>query len=140
MRKILLLLLILLPGSSYALCSLSAPAASFGPQTTFYVQSTVVPTSSTTNVNCGTGTLNLLGTDYIAYAFTTASYLTGTRATMKATAAGTDNVPIELCIDSACATELQQGGSYRWNSSACWGWAIALILIFRSISAPCRAR
>jgi hypothetical protein len=103
MRKLLFLLLLLLPGSSYALCSLSAPAASFGPQTTFYVQSTVVPTSSNTNVNCGTGTLSLLGSDYVAYAFTTANYLSGTRATMKASASGTDNVPIQLCIDSACA-------------------------------------
>lgn len=118
MRKFLFLLLWLLPASSYALCSLSAPSASFGTQTTFYVQSTAVNTSSNTNVNCGTGTLNLLGSDYVAYAFTTANYLSGTRATMKASASGTDNVPIQLCIDSACATELRQGGSYRWNSSA----------------------
>lgn len=119
MRKLLLLLaLLLLPGASYAVCGLSAPTATFGSVTTFSVASTVNPTSSTTNVNCGTGGLSLLGSDFIAYAFTTATNLTGTRATLKTASGGTDNIPIRMCIDSACATELQQGGSYRWNSSA----------------------
>lgn len=118
MIKLLLMLALLLPGASYALCPLSASPASFGSQTTFSVQSQVIPTSANTNVNCGSATLNLLGNDYIAYAFTAASYLNGTRATLKASAGGSDNVPIQLCIDSACATELRQGNSYRWNASA----------------------
>jgi spore coat protein U-like protein len=119
MRKLLLLLaLFLLPGTSYALCSLSAPAATFGSVTTFSVASTVNNTSSTTNVNCGSGTLSLLGSDNITYAFTTASNLSGTRAVLKTASGGTDNIPIQLCIDSACATELQQGGSYRWSSAS----------------------
>ncbi|PPS64780.1 hypothetical protein CRX72_04710 [Pantoea sp. BRM17] len=66
---------------------LSASPASFGSQTTFSVQSQVIPTSANTNVNCGSATLNLLGNDYIAYAFTAASYLNGTRATLKASTA-----------------------------------------------------
>ncbi|MET3077168.1 spore coat U domain-containing protein [Pantoea leporis] len=119
MRKLLLLLaLFSLPGTSYALCSLSAPAATFGSVTTFSVASTVNNTSSTTNVNCGSGTLSLLGSDNITYAFTTASNLSGTRAVLKTASGGTDNIPIQLCIDSACATELQQGGSYRWSSAS----------------------
>ncbi|QDY43032.1 Csu type fimbrial protein [Candidatus Pantoea soli] len=121
MRQLLLLLLFLLPGSSYALCSLAAPAVSFGTQTTFYIQSTAVPTSGNTNVNCGSGTLSLLGSDFVTYAFTTASNLSGTRATLKATAGGTDNVPIQLCIDSSCATELRQGSAHTYNSAALLG-------------------
>ena len=74
MRKFLLLLaLFILPGTSYALCSLSAPTATFGSVATFAVGSTVQNTSSTTNVNCGSGTLSLLGTDNVTYAFTTAT-------------------------------------------------------------------
>lgn len=122
MRKLLLLLaLFILPGTSYALCSLSAPTATFGSVTTFAVASTAQSTSTITNVNCGSGTLSLLGTDNVAYTFTTSTYLSGTRAALKTGSTGTDTIPIQICIDSACATELQQGGKYTWSSSLLLG-------------------
>ncbi|PJZ03591.1 fimbrial protein [Pantoea rodasii] len=122
MRKLLLLLaLFILPGTSYALCSLSAPTATFGTVTTFALGSTVQNTASITNVNCGSGTLSLLGTDNVTYAFSSATYLSGTRAVLKSSSTGTDSIPIQMCIDSACATELQQGGSYRWSSALLLG-------------------
>ncbi len=118
MKKLLLLLaLFIFPATSYAVCGLSAPAATFGSVTTFSVGSTINNTSTISNVNCGTGGLSLLGSDFINYAFTSATNLSGTRATLKTAAGGTDNIPIQMCIDSACATELQQLGSYRWNAS-----------------------
>ncbi|MBS0881186.1 spore coat U domain-containing protein [Pantoea sp. JGM49] len=119
MRKIFLLLaLFILPGTSYALCGLSAPTATFGSVTTFAVGSTVQNTSSTTNVNCGSGTLSLLGTDNVTYAFTTATYLSGARAVLKTASTGTDSIPIQMCIDSACASELTQGSNHVYSSSA----------------------
>ncbi|WP_058968757.1 Csu type fimbrial protein [Type-D symbiont of Plautia stali] len=122
MRKLLLLLaLFILPGTSYALCSLSAPTATFGSVTTFAVGSTAQSTSTITNVNCGSGTLSLLGTDNVAYTFTTSTYLSGTRAALKTGSIGTDTIPFQICIDSACATELQQGGKYTWSSSLLLG-------------------
>ena len=119
MRKFLLLLaLFILPGTSYAVCTLSAPTATFGSVTTFSVGSTVNSTSTTTNVNCGTGGLSLLSSDFINYTFSSATNLSGTRAALKTSSTGTDTIPIQMCIDSACATELQQNGSYRWNSAS----------------------
>lgn len=122
MRTFLLLLaLFVLPGTSYAVCPLNAPAATFGSVTTFSVGANINNTSTTTNVNCGTGGLALLSSDFIAYAFTTATNLSGTRAALKTSTTGTDTIPIQICIDSACATELQQNGSYRWSAGTLLG-------------------
>ncbi len=118
MIKSLLLLVLLLPGCGYAVCSLATPPASFGSQTTFYLQSNVATTSSNTSVNCGSGLLSLLSNNYIAYAFTSATNQSGTRAAVKSSTAGDDSVPIQICIDSGCGTELLQGNSYRWNTAA----------------------
>jgi len=118
MRTLLLLLLLAFPGVGVAACALSAPAASFGTVTTFAVNSTASTTSSNTNVNCGSGTLALLGTDNVTYAFTSASGVSGSRAVLKASSTGADAIPIQLCIDSACANEMLVGGRHVYDSAA----------------------
>lgn len=121
MRKFLLLLvLFLFSGYSFADCGLTTPNASFGSSvTTFYTNTTPSTTSSITNVNCGgTGGLSLASGDYVSYTFSTASNLNGTRATLKPTGVTTtDNIPIRMCIDASCATELLTGSTYTWSAA-----------------------
>ncbi|MGK3124659.1 spore coat protein U domain-containing protein [Candidatus Pantoea formicae] len=121
MRKILLLLaLLLLSGYSFADCGLTTPNASFGTSVTTFVANTSPSTTSvTTNVNCGgSGGLSLASGDYVSYNFSTASNLSGTRATLKPTGVTTtDNIPIRMCIDANCATELTSGLTYTWSAA-----------------------
>lgn len=121
MKRILLVLtLLLLPGLARAACSLPASTASFGSVTTFVANSTVSSTSTTANVNCGAGSaLTLLGTNQITLQLASASSVNGTRGAMIISgSSGTDNIPVRLCMDSACATELTVGGStYTFSQS-----------------------
>lgn len=115
MKKILLLLalLALFPTLSRAACALPASTASFGSVTTFVVNSTAQATSTNANVNCGSGSsLSLLGNNQITFQLTGATNVNGTRGTLKRSGdTGTDNIPVQLCIDSACATELTIGAA-----------------------------
>lgn len=122
MKKILLLLalLILFPTLSRAACTLPSSTASFGSVTTFVVNTTASATSTNANVNCGAGSsVSLLGNNQITFQLTGATTTSGTRGTLKRSGdTGTDNIPLQLCIDSACATELTIGGSaYVFNQA-----------------------
>ncbi|MEZ3500716.1 spore coat protein U domain-containing protein [Pantoea sp. KPR_PJ] len=117
---LLLMLLLLFPALSRAACGLPASTASFGSVTTFSVNSTVGTTSTTANVNCGSGSsLSLLGNNQITFQLTGATSVSGTRGTLKRSGdTGTDNIPVQLCVDSACATELTIGAAAYVYSQA----------------------
>ena len=115
MMKSLLLagLLLLLPSLGYAACALPASTASFGSVTTFVANTTVSSVTTNANVNCGAGAaLSLLGNNQITFQLTGATNTSGTRGILKRSGdTGSDNVPVRLCTDSACATELTIGGT-----------------------------
>lgn len=114
MRRLLLLaLLSLFPLMSKAACTLPASTASFGTVTTFVVNTTASTTSTSANVNCGSGSvLSLLTGNAISLQLASATNSSGTRATLKRSGdTGTDNIPVQLCTDSACANELTVGGT-----------------------------
>lgn len=122
MKKILLLLglLLLFPSLAQAACALPAASASFGSVTTFVANNTVSSTSTNANVNCGAGAaLSLLSGNQISFQLTGATNVNGTRGTLKRSGdTGTDNIPVRLCTDSACASELTIGGAaYVYNSA-----------------------
>ncbi|WP_448309356.1 Csu type fimbrial protein [Pantoea sp. PGP6] len=106
-------LLLLLPSLGYAACALPASTASFGSVTTFVANSTVSAVTTNANVNCGAGAaLSLLGNNQITFQLTGATNSNGTRGILKRSGdTGSDNVPVRLCTDSACATELTVGGT-----------------------------
>lgn len=122
MRSLLLLaLLSLFPLMSKAACPSPAATASFGTATTFAVNATPSTTSTTVAVNCGAGsTLTLLGSDTITFRLTGATVVSASRGIMKRSGdTGTDNIPVRLCVDSACATELLvNGASYTFSSAS----------------------
>ncbi|MGK3143483.1 Csu type fimbrial protein [Pantoea sp. C2G6] len=113
MRFLMVAGLLLLPSFGYAACALPAATASFGSVTTFVANSTVSSTSTNANVNCGAGSaLSLLGNNQITFQLSGASSSNGTRGIMKRSGdTGSDNLPVRLCTDSACASELTIGGS-----------------------------
>lgn len=120
-RLLLLALLSLFPLMSKAACPSPNATASFGTATTFVVNTTPSTTSTTVSVNCGAGgTLTLLGTDTIVFRLTGATVVSASRGIMKRSGdTGTDNIPVRLCVDSACATELRVNGtSYTFNSAS----------------------
>ncbi|MET3816839.1 spore coat U domain-containing protein [Pantoea sp. UYEF8] len=106
-------MLLLLPSLGYAACALPASTASFGSVTTFVANSTVSAVTTNANVNCGAGAaLSLLGNNQITFQLTGATNSNGTRGILKRSGdTGSDNVPVRLCTDSACATELTVGGT-----------------------------
>ncbi|ELP26713.1 Csu type fimbrial protein [Pantoea eucalypti] len=115
MIKSLLLaaLLLTLPSLSYAACGLPASTASFGSVTTFVANTTVSSVTTNANVNCGAGSaLSLLGNNQITFQLTGATNISGTRGVLKRSGdTGSDNVPVRLCTDSACASELTIGST-----------------------------
>ena len=110
---LLLGLLLMLPSLGYAACALPASTASFGSVTTFVANSTVSSVTTNANVNCGAGAgLSLLGNNQITFQLTGATNSNGTRGILKRSGdTGSDNVPVRLCTDSACASELTVGGT-----------------------------
>ena len=120
MIKMLLLVLLLFSTAGQAACTLPAATASFGSLTSFAVNSTASTTSSSANVNCGSGsTLSLLDNNSITLQLTSATVTANTRGVLKRSGdTGTDNVPLQLCTDSACTSELRVGGTpYAYNQA-----------------------
>lgn len=113
MRSLLLAGLLLLSSLGHAACNLPASSASFGSVSTFVANTTISSTSTNANVNCGAGsTLSLLGNNQITFQLTGATSNNGTRGILKRSGdTGSDNVPVRLCTDSACASELTIGGA-----------------------------
>lgn len=113
MRSLLLAGLLLLPSLGYAACSLPASSASFGSVSTFVANTTISSVTTNANVNCGSGSaVSLLGNNQITFQLTGATNSNGTRGILKRSGdTGSDNVPVRLCTDSACASELTIGGT-----------------------------
>lgn len=113
MRSLLLAGLLLLPSLGYAACSLPASSASFGSVSTFVANTTISSVTINANVNCGSGSaVSLLGNNQITFQLTGATNSNGTRGILKRSGdTGSDNVPVRLCTDSACASELTIGGT-----------------------------
>ncbi|WP_338573581.1 spore coat U domain-containing protein [Erwinia billingiae] len=113
----LLLLACAIPG--WAACTLPSSTASFGTVSSFAVNTTASNITANVNVNCGSGSvLSLLSTDYIRLQLASATYTSGTRATLKTVSTGTDNIPLRTCTDAACATEIAVGGVTTTYSQA----------------------
>ncbi|MCS5449899.1 spore coat protein U domain-containing protein [Enterobacter huaxiensis] len=121
MKRLLLMLLLLFSGGSWAACNVSTVNASFGSVTSFALSGTgEVATTGTLVVACD-AILNLLTSDSVTLNFISASVSANGRATMKRTdnATITDVVPIRLCGQSGCASssEVQTTKSYTWGGS-----------------------
>lgn len=115
MRKLLLLCsaILLMGGSLPALAACTTPTvtASFGPVSSFTVNTSISTVTQNITVNCGGGVLALLTSDKITLQLTgaTVGSTVGNRGAMRQ---GTDLIPIQLCYDAACTTsELAIGGT-----------------------------
>lgn len=123
MKKGLLpLSFILLCGGSLpalaATCTTPAASTGFGDVSSFTVNTTASTVSTTAKVSCGSGTLVLLSGDYISLQLTSASAVSGTRGALRLN----DAIPVQLCTDQACASELTTGGtSVIYNRSQLLG-------------------
>ncbi len=116
MRRLLIALLLLCSGGSWAACTVSTVNASFGSVTSFALSGTgEVETTGTLVVTCDT-VLNLLTNDSVTLNYTSASVFANSRATMKRTdnAAITDVIPTRLCGASGCGgnSEIQISKAY----------------------------
>lgn len=123
MRRLLIALLLLCSGGSWAACTVSTVNASFGSVTSFALSGTgEVETTGTLVVTCDT-VLNLLTNDSVTLNYTSASVFANSRATMKRTdnAAITDVIPTRLCGASGCGgnSEVQISKAYtEWKHAA----------------------
>ena len=125
MRRLLIALLLLCSGGSWAACTVSTVNASFGSVTSFALSGTgEVETTGTLVVTCDT-VLNLLTNDSVTLNYTSASVFANSRATMKRTdnAAITDVIPARLCGASGCGgnSEIQISKAYTGAETRCSG-------------------
>lgn len=111
MKKLLLLcsFILLMGGSLPALaaCTTAPVSAAFGGVSSFTVNTTASTVSAPGTLNCGTGVLTLLSSDSVTVQLVSATSSTGNRGTLRLS----DTIPVQLCTDSACATELGIGGT-----------------------------
>lgn len=99
MKRVLLWILLLISGGSWAACTVSTVNASFGSVSSFALSGTgEVETTGTLVVSCD-AVLNLLTNDSITLNYTAASVSGNNRATLKRTddLTVTDVIPTRLC-------------------------------------------
>ena len=111
-------------GTLHAACALPASSASFGSVTSFAINSSASASSTTASVNCGSGsTISLLAANNITLRLASASNTVGTRGTLTlAGASGGDNIPVQLCNVSTCASEMTIGATaITYNSTQLQG-------------------
>ncbi|BCQ33327.1 fimbrial protein [Erwinia rhapontici] len=126
MRKLLLLcsaiLLIVSTLPALAACTTPTVTASFGPVSSFTVNTGISTVTQNITVNCGAGVLALLSSDTVKLQLTgaTTGSIIGNRGAMKQ---GSDLIPIQLCYDAACTTsELTiNGATYTMSRSQLLG-------------------
>lgn len=121
MKRLMLFILLLFSGGSWAACNVTTVNASFGSVTSFALSGTgEVATTGTLVVACD-AILNLLTSDSVTLNFISASVSANGRGTMKRTdnTAIADVIPIRLCGQSGCASssEVQTTKSYTWGGS-----------------------
>ncbi|WP_455428298.1 spore coat U domain-containing protein [Dryocola sp. LX212] len=137
------LLLLFFAAPVRAACTLSGSnTGSFGTQSSFVVNTTVQSTSATLSLSCDT-VLNLLTSDSVTLTYISATpAATGTRGSLRRTdvPANTDNVPVIVCGQAACAnnSEVQVGGTYTWSGATLLGLLSSkrydLPLYFRTVA------
>ncbi|WP_380180169.1 spore coat protein U domain-containing protein [Kalamiella sp. sgz302252] len=111
-RLALLMLLMLCSLAARAACSLPSSTAAFGSVSSFTINTTASNTTANVNVNCGSGSvLSLLSSDYVRLQLASATYTSSTRGALKTASTSTDFIPLRVCSDSACATEMLIGGT-----------------------------
>jgi len=120
-RLLLLLVLLMASGGSWAVCNVSTVNAAFGSVTSFALSGArEVETTGTLVVSCD-AVLNLLTNDSVTLNYTAATVSASSRATMKRTdnAAIVDVIPTRLCGLTGCSgsTEVQIGKAYTWSGS-----------------------
>lgn len=105
MKKWLLIFSLLMGPLSLAqaACTISPTSAvlSMGNPTSFAINITPNRVSTTIMLDCGSGVVVLLATDYIKVQLTGATF--SASATQAALGRITDRIPLELCTDAACA-------------------------------------
>lgn len=113
MRRLLIALLLLCSGGSWAACTVSTVNASFGSVTSFALSGTgEVETTGTLVVTCDT-VLNLLTNDSVTLNYTSASVFANSRATMKRT----DNAAITDVILRGCAGRPAAAETVKYKSA-----------------------
>lgn len=125
MKRVLLWILLLISGGSWAACTVSTVNASFGSVSSFALSGTgEVETTGTLVVSCD-AVLNLLTNDSITLNYTAASVSGNNRATLKRTddLTVTDVIPTRLCGLSGCASssEVQISKAYTWSGNTLLG-------------------
>jgi hypothetical protein len=125
MKRLLLVIMLLFSGGSWAACTISTVNAAFGNVGSFSLSGTgEVETTGTLVVSCD-AVLNLLTNDSVTLSYTSASVSGNSRATMKRTdnATITDVIPTRLCGLSGCASnsEVQISKTYTWSGNTLLG-------------------
>ncbi len=142
MRGLLVWLLLLFSGASWAACTVSTVNAAFGSVTSFALGGTgEVETSGSLVVRCDT-ILNLLTNDSVTLNYTAASLSASSRATLTRTDNATvnDAIPVRLCGLAGCASssEVQISKAYSWSGSTLLGLLgtrqYTLPLYFRTVA------
>ncbi|MFD1803976.1 spore coat protein U domain-containing protein [Mixta tenebrionis] len=107
-------------GMLQAACALPASSASFGSVTSFTVNAAASTSSTTANVNCGSGsTLALLSNNNITLQLASASGVAGNRGALtRAGDTSGDRIPVQLCTTANCATEMTIGATPITYSSS----------------------
>ncbi|MEM6161522.1 spore coat U domain-containing protein [Erwinia sp. P6884] len=106
-----------LPG--WAACTIPSSSAAFGTVSSFSVNTAASTTSTNANVNCGNGSiLSLLSSDNVRLQLASATSTRSTRGTLKTVSTATDSIPVQLCREAACTTELTVGGPATTYTSA----------------------
>lgn len=106
--------------SSLAQCVPSFPAGggSFGSVSSFQAQSSPQATSVNLTLKCDLVLATLLSSDNVSLTFSNASNLAGNSATLKVLgSSGSDNIPINICTTSNCASPITQGNTDVFSSS-----------------------
>ncbi|OON41966.1 fimbrial protein [Izhakiella australiensis] len=134
-RHGLLILLLLWAKTALGSCSLPSQSAAFGTVTSFYVNSTINTTASAIQVNCGAAlSLGLLSSDTISLRLLNATVSNGSRGVMQTELAGSDSIPVQLCLAASCGNELTinpaTSVTYRSND------LLSLIVIGKNFTIP----
>ncbi|CAO95500.1 Csu type fimbrial protein [Erwinia tasmaniensis] len=112
-KRLLLCTFLLMMGYSLAgraACSISPTSvnASLGTVTSFVLNTTPSTVSTTITVNCGSGLVVLLSSDFVSVQLVGATPNAGGRGEL---ALNSNDIPIQLCSTSNCSTELTIGGT-----------------------------
>ncbi|EOT8830891.1 spore coat protein U domain-containing protein [Escherichia fergusonii] len=114
------LLLLMVSGSCWAVCSVNTTNGALGTVTSFAVNNTVQTTSASLIVQCDK-VIGLLTNDTVKLTYTGATISATNRAILKRSDNNSvaDAIPVRLCTQAACAgnSDINIGGSYTWSGN-----------------------